>query len=79
MTKVGELEAWKVGFAVQDYFTPLDKDSPEYDIVHNLEIWDTDTFAELVHEYNNNAGWAGAMYNFMFDLFLPDWPIGIQV
>jgi hypothetical protein len=78
LTKVGELEAWKVGFTVQDYFTPLEKDSPEYDIVHDLEIWDTPRFTELVHDYNGNTGLDGAIYNFMFDHFLQDWPIGIS-
>jgi len=77
LTKAGELEAWKVGFKVQSYFSPLDENSPEYDIVHNLEIWDTGKFTDYVHEYNQTkTGWKGMLYNFFFDR-LPDYPVGI--
>jgi RHS repeat-associated protein len=76
LTKFGELEAWKEGFTVQSYFSPLKEGRPEYKIVNDLEIWDTYKFTELVHEYNENVprGW---IYNLFFDL-LPDWRRGVQ-
>jgi len=77
LTKAGELEAWQVGFKVQSYFSPLTEGTPEDRIVNDLEIWDTDTFTDLVHEYNQNAS-GGWLYNFFFDL-LPDYPIGIMI
>ena len=79
LTKAGELEAWKAGFAVENYFRPLNEGSVGYKIVNDLDVSDIDTFTELVHEYNQNAvGWSGGLYNLFFDQ-LPDYPIGIML
>ena len=77
LSKIGELDAWKVGFAVQNHFSPLTVDTAEYKIVNELDVWDTDRFTELVHEYNSTTS-GGWIYNILFDL-LPDWPPGMQM
>jgi hypothetical protein len=77
LTKAGELEAWKVGFTVQNHLSPLTEGTPEYKIVNELDIWDTGKFTELVYDYNRNVS-GGWIYNILFT-FLPDWLPSIQM
>ena len=76
LSKIGEIEAWKLGFNVQRNFThqPLSKTANAIaDLDLGKAYFDPQPAIDLIHTYNNDIG--DTTYNFTFDHFLPTYPI----
>jgi hypothetical protein len=75
LSKIGEIEAWKLGFAVQRDFSHqeligISKKIADLDLDNAYD--DPQPAIDLIHKYNEVAD--DPVYNFMFNL-LPKYPV----
>src|SRR6266498_1992167 len=76
LTKIGEIEAWKLGFTVQRNFSHKALGTTA-EAIADLDLGkaysNPQPAVDLIHQYNDEAG--DSTYNFMFDHFLPTYPL----